>query len=274
MEPLESRHLLSGAVLAGVILPPSVLHVAATTSTVTSVVPIPVTIQAVVGAAFTGDVGKISGLSPTLLPRLKAFINWGDSTSATSLPPSSGTIYFDATGILHVRGTHTYQQAGTFPVTVSVILNPLTGSLQPSILYTINSKAVVIANSLGGVTLNETANVTFTAIVGYFNLPPNPIASAVQPVLKALINWGDGTTSLGTILALPTTVGTTTFAYAVQGTHTYANSGTFPIAVTVFELYSGLPGPTPLLSSPIAAEWIRLIARINSMAIVAPGPVV
>jgi hypothetical protein len=185
-------------------------------------------------------------------------------------------VYFDSTGLLHVSGTHTYPLAGNYPVTVSVIESPPAGSLQPTILYTINSKAVVtgIANSPGGVTIHEAAKVPFTAIVGYFNVPPSPTASPVAPVIQALINWGDGTTSMGTIVRqTSSTTAANAYAYAVQGTHTYATAATFGIVVTVYEA-SPLPGPTPLQGgSTTDPLWVLLIAQINSTAIVLVSPV-
>ncbi len=282
MEPLEERQLLSVSTVVGGAAGAGV-PVAAVTSTAGTVTTIPLTITATVGAPFAGDVGEISGLSPGLLPRLKAFINWGDGPVAVSATTmlSQGVVYFDNAGLLHVRGTHTYETTGQFAVTVSVIQSPPAGSLSLTALYTIHSTAVVTGNSAGGVTINETAKVPFTAIVGKFNVPPSPLANPVQVVLKAVINWGDGTSSMGTILATPTTgPGVPAYNYVVDGTHTYATAGTYAITVTVYEQYPLLPGPTPLPLpvSPVSPLWILWIAKIDSTAIVttatAPGTVV
>jgi hypothetical protein len=56
----------------------------------------------------------------------------------------------------------------------------------------------------------------------------------VEPAsaFNATINWGDGTTSAGTIIQSGTT-------YAVTGSHTYAKSGSHTITVSVTEAGTG-----------------------------------
>jgi hypothetical protein len=62
------------------------------------------------GAAFTGQVGTVSGGSPTTPGAYTATVNWGDGTATTT-----GTV--DATSGA-ITGSHTYAKSGTYTVTV------------------------------------------------------------------------------------------------------------------------------------------------------------
>ncbi|MEI8196018.1 MAG: hypothetical protein WCI73_08930 [Phycisphaerae bacterium] len=287
LEPMEARTLLTAtlsfAAAAGT--PPALLGGSNTTLPPTTIVtPIGLTIAATVGVPFTGDVGLIKGLTGVQLTQLKAFINWGDTptavtpgstaTSGASITSGTpGTVYFDTAGVLHVAGTHTYMNTGRFPVTVTVIQNPPAGSLQPSRLYRIYSSAVVTSQTTG-VVITPTVNQSFTGIVGNFKYVLPPVANPVGTTLVAFINWGDGNAiSKGTITL------NTDGSYSVIGTHTYTAVSTFHITITVFEQY---PWPTPLpvgttaTNGPLPSTLVppqRLIAVINSTAIVLPGTI-
>lgn len=249
LETLESRTLLTATLpsLIGVVAP---IPGPVTTAPLAPVTTVPVTIQAVAGAAFVGDVGMIRGLTPATLPLLKATINWGDSTPATA-----GVLSFDSAGVLHVQGQHTYAKAGAFPLTVSVIQNPPPGSMAPSKLYVINSKAQVSQNSVGGVTIHSVPNQPFSGVVGTFTFA---LASPVNYVLNAVINWGDGQSSVGKIVV------TTTGAYSVLGTHTYAAVGTYRINIVVTARPPAGPTPTPTATPTL----VIMVANILSTAIV------
>jgi len=106
----------------------------------------------------------------------------------------------------------------------------------------------------GGITLHEQAGAQFTASLGTF-ITPAPARN-----LHAVINWGDGTTSKGTIVPA-VVVGIDELKFEVDGTHTYKRPGTFGIKVTVTQ-----PGPTS--TSPI-----RLVATLRDRAIVAGSTV-
>lgn len=235
--------------------------------------PVSLTIYPTAGTPFTGNVGAITGLSRSLSSRLKARIDWGDSTKTTP-----GHIYFDAAGTLHVRGTHTYAAAGTFAVTVSVVLNPPPHSMMPSRLYTINSTAQVAQEATDGVTIHPLANVPFSGVVGTFRSTPGMLMNAisVRPFLKAQIDWGDGVSSTGTLQQ------DSSGRYSVRGDHAYASVGTFKIAVMVTEQYRPLPWPWPgpipmavtLMPPILMPQFVRVVARIASTALVTAPPLV
>jgi hypothetical protein len=109
--------------------------------------------------------------------------------------------------------------------------------------------AAAVATPVGGVTLHEQAGVSFTASVGTF------VVLAPAPKLQASINWGDKTTSAGTITPVGP-VNIDEIEFQVTGTHVYTATGTFPITTTVIQ-----PGPTP-------TSLVKLITTIRSTAIV------
>ena len=75
-----------------------------------------------------------------------------------------------------------------------------------------------------GVAVTGVEGMSFTAQLGTFTTG-DPIANTLQ--FSALIAWGDGTTSTGTITQ------SSSGLFSVTGTHTYAEEGTFPITATV-----------------------------------------
>jgi hexosaminidase len=60
--------------------------------------------------------------------------------------------------------------------------------------------------------------------------------------ITASINWGDGTTSAGTVDGTAATSTTVNGLYTISGTHTYRNPGTFQVTITVSA--TGTPSAT------------------------------
>ena len=274
MESLENRTLLSVAPLlpaVAVSFPGGgstiVSPTPVTPTPISAVTTIPVNIQAVVGIAYNGDVGMIKGLSPALLPRLQATVQWGDGVSV----PEKALLVFDSAGILHIQGTHAYAKAGTFAVTVNVLLAPPAGSLAPTQKYTINSSATVTQNSRGGVTIFPVLNQPFTGAVGtltYVSPVASPMAShlassvvnPVAPTFTAQIQWGDGVASVGKV------VRNTDGTYSVDGTHTYDAVGTYRIVVLVTEQFPGTN------ATATGTTNVALLTTIYSTAVVQAAP--
>ena len=101
---------------------------------------------------------------------------------------------------------------------------------------------------------HESRGVSFTAALGSFTT----IAPATN--LVATINWGDGTSSKGTLKALKI-MGVDVLKFEVDGTHTYSTAGDFKIQVTVVK-----PAITP--TSPVIK-----VASFTDEAIVTRGNV-
>jgi hypothetical protein len=183
-----------------------------------------------------------------------ATINWGDATT------SAGTITGGPTFV--VSGNHTYAAGGTFNVTVTIS---------------------DVAPGLGTATANDTASSStvitpsphnFTFVAGT-PLTNQTVASftdsnnaAVAGNFTATINWGDATTSAGTITGGPT--------FVVSGNHTYAASATFNVSVIISDVAPGLgtatandtatpviTTPVPVMSLPALAGFALLLAGVG-----------
>ena len=138
-------------------------------------------------------------------------IGWGDGSS------SAGTHVTVVNGQFVVNDSHAYSATGTFTVTVTVVdvggsLTSATGSI------TIGSAPVVTAH---GTTVTETEGVPFTTVVATFTDPTGSPGD-----YTATIDWGDGTTSAGTVAG-------SAGSFAVTGTHTYPEETTTPFVITV-----------------------------------------
>jgi len=250
IEALEDRRLLSVAVPHTAA---PIHHPSGHKAIVALLVSHGVTLHLQVGQPFSGNVGYLSGIAKRLSSdlTLHASIAWGDGTLR-----SAGNVTIDSSGNVFVAGSHTYTKAGRFAITATVTATAASTATGPTptfvlLVGTIHSKAIVSpSSSTGGVTLYETAGVPFTASVGTF------VTLAPGTNLQASISWGDGSSSVGTIKAIGV-IGIDEIKFEVDGTHTYANAGTYKIQTVVIR-----PGPTP--TSPDV-----LIATINSTAIVA-----
>jgi hypothetical protein len=249
---LEARRLLSVGVPTAssiILIPPILIAPIATT---TSPVLTGTTIHAITEQPFRAVIGTIRNFGR--LPagyRPHGEIDWGDGT-----PTSDAKFVRQSDGSIAVIGEHTYAKAGSDDITVVVSAEPPPWSDAPvRLIGTFHSKADVIAGN-GGVTLNETAGVSFTARLGFFR------TSYGASTLTAVIDWGDGTQSQGKIVPLPTAGPIPT--YAVDGSHRYSATASYHVHITV---YSSYPPP---IASPTVAPPTYLVAEIDSVIDVLP----
>ncbi len=166
------------------------------------------------GAAFTGPVATFTVPPSTSVPSaFTATVNWGDgSTSSGSITQATSG------GPYTVSGTHTYADEGTFATGVTVTDNQLAlNTATAAGTATIADASITVT---GTTVAPQTTNAAFTVPVATFTdgNPTTPLGD-----FTASIDWGDGTTSAGTI-ASPGTV---------EGAHTYASHGTYSVKVTV-----------------------------------------
>jgi len=209
------------------------------------------------GQSFRAVIGTIRDLP--LVPRgytLAATIDWGDGT-----PTTQGTFRREPDGAIAVIGDHTYANIGSDVITVVVTEDPPPWSELPVRFVGSFRSAAKVIESRGGVTLEETAGVNFSSNVGTFR------STLSSSTMTAVIDWDDGTQSRGKILALPTAdpVGG---AFAVYGNHTYAKDGSYLVHVTVYSSQ-----PSPVVSPTATDPPIFLVAQIDSVIDVLPGPV-
>ena len=119
-------------------------------------------------------------------------------------------------------------------------------SLMPAVM--VSPGPVSTGGSSTGI-INETRGVPFTADLGsFFTIAPGTN-------LQALVTWGDGTSSKGTLKPIVTPA-LSLVRFEVDGTHTYNAAGAFPITVIVTKA-----GPTP--TSPVT-----LVTMLHDEAIV------
>src|SRR5438132_10055972 len=148
-----------------------------------------------------------------MLADYSASIDWGDlSTSAASITLSGG--------VFTVRGSHTYAEEGTKPITVTLSHESAANATANS-TATISDPAVV---PTGGFSLSAVEGVASASqTVATFT---DPGGAEVLGDYSASIDWGDSSSSAGTI-SLSAGV------FTVKGSHTYAEEGTKTITVTL-----------------------------------------
>jgi hypothetical protein len=149
------------------------------------------------------------------LNNYSASVSWGDGTA------SAGTITF-ANGVFTVAASHTYLSSGTFPISVVI-----THGAAPSASV---SDSVVVAPAGPGIVLTPAG--TLSAVEGasaaltlatFTDAAPLPVTSYL-----VTINWGDGTTSTGTVQP-----GANVGSYVVTGNHKFVDEGSYQVTVSV-----------------------------------------
>jgi hypothetical protein len=154
-----------------------------------------------------------------------ATIDWGDGTA------TAGTIV-GSNGVFSVEGGHTYADEGNFTVTADVTrISDATTSSDTQTVVVIDNDFL----TAHGTTLLAPAGQALTnAQVATFS-DTDPTAPASDFV--ATIDWGDGTTTAGTIAG-------SNGSFAVNGTHTYATIGPDTITVTMEDASPGIATAT------------------------------
>jgi hypothetical protein len=209
------------------------------------------TVNGVAGDAFSGTVATARIARNTVpVSHLTATINWGDGTSSTGTvtQPTLRKHYV-------VSGSHTYANPGTYTTSIEVKrwgFRPVQG--QGSAV--IAAPVVVTAASITGV-----EGEAFSGTVASFTQ-----GDSVAPLsqFSATISWGDGTTTSGTV-----SQSASGSPYAVTGTHTYAEEGTYTTEVTV----SASPintgdsnGSAAVSDAPITATGVTVSPQTTNVA--------
>jgi uncharacterized repeat protein (TIGR01451 family) len=167
------------------------------------------------GATFSGAVATFTDGTPNApVSDFSATIQWGDGTS------SNGSISV-AGGQITVSGSHVYPEDATDTISVSIRDvggTQASGQVAITIAEPSTNATPVFIGGFEFSPLNNTTLITFTH--GGGQEPP--------AAFTASINWGDGTTAAGTVIQVAA-------VYAVLGSHTYMDEGTYSIAVTVSE---------------------------------------
>ena len=181
------------------------------------------------------DLGTLidRGFDNTALGTSETFtysIDWGDGT-----PADTGNATIDQVGSIGVRttasmdGSHVYASEGVYDVTVTVMDDDGgvdDGTFQVEVINADPTLTVV-----GDQTADEGTPLSITNIGQISDLVFLPDAG---DEFTYTINWGDGTAAdTGTATVdQPNAPGTATLA-SFDGTHTYADNGTYTVTITI-----------------------------------------
>jgi hypothetical protein len=159
-----------------------------------------------------------------------ASIDWSDGTTST------GTIT-GSNGSFDVYGTHTYTDAGSFPVNVTIEDvggGSATDSSTATISGSVSAQPVTVAATEGAST---------------GTVPVSSFMSSTHGPFTAAINWGDGNLTAGTIA--PNGSG----GYSVSGSNTYGTAGSDPLTVSIFNngtLAAVISNPVTVADAPLS----------------------
>jgi hypothetical protein len=192
-------------------------------------------------SVFNGAVATFTDDNPSAGPAdFTTTIDWGDGT-----PTTVGTLGFSSDAFV-VLGQHTYADEGTFTLTVTISdVSPGTGTATVHPTGTINEADVLSGT---GTSFSAPSGVSFTTTAATFH---DSLTSAAAADFTATIDWGDATTSGGTI-----TGGGGSFQ--VSGTHTYASTGTFTVSVTLADDAPGAATATATSTAHVAGSGVAV----------------
>jgi hypothetical protein len=170
--------------------------------------------------------GGTEGVSPTALSfkftdanagattaDFTASIHWGDGSTTSGAVTGGG-------GAFTVTGSHTYAEEGSYSVHVTVADD---GGSTTSANGTAQVADAALAATCGA---KPVSAKSFSGTVATFT-DANPNGTAAD--FTATINWGDASSSSGTV------TGPTGGPFTVSGTHTYSSTGPFTITVTIVD---------------------------------------
>jgi hypothetical protein len=173
-----------------------------------------------------------------------ATINWGDGTTDTgTISGSNGSFTVTTAG-------HTYADEGTDTITTTVTRTSDNEQVAMTGQATVGEADSLTVTGDGisghpGLQLSSVQVATFTDSTYPGNVPGD---------FAALVNWGDGTTSTGTISE------TAQGSYTVDGSHAYATAGNYSLTVTVLDDAPGTAVGTGTGSAAIhgAGGWLAM----------------
>jgi phospholipase C len=172
------------------------------------------TVAATEAAAFSGTVANFTDADRAgAAQEYSATIFWGDGTT------SAGAIVANSAGGFDVQGRHTYAEAASYAVVVTI--HDAGGAA-----VVVHETASIAAADLtdAGQNLTAVEQTPFSGTVATFT---DPAGTGMASAYSTIITWGDGQTSVGTITASSAT------AFTVEGSHLYAAAGTYRVTVRI-----------------------------------------
>jgi hypothetical protein len=147
-----------------------------------------------------------------------ATIDWGDGTTTAGVVSGSGPSFTVTSAV-----AHTYADEGVFTEVVTITRTTDSATIAPSGTVTVFDTDDLSAS---GTTIHADPNVALTNVtVATFG---DSNTANVAGDFVATIDWGDGTTTTGTVSG-------SAGSFTVTGSHTYTQSGQDTITVNVTE---------------------------------------
>ena len=168
-----------------------------------------------------------------------ALINWGDGQS------SAGKVG-GAKGVFSVTGDHTYMTVGTYPITVTIVGygQNLTVDGGTAKISAPSSTTTTTTYAFAPIAINQQAS-TVPSVISVTSFKDYNTKDTAND-FSAVINWGDGDTSVGTIQStgiVPASGTASAYeAFTISSDYAYVNPGTYTVSVSLTNLTSGQTG--------------------------------
>ena len=206
--------------------------------------------------------------SNTLQADYSASIDWGDGNT------SPGSFVYDTIdNVWDVQGSDTYAEAGSYHVSVTINDGPNNSTTASS---TATVSDVPLTNVTGVPVSATEGSSTGTVTVATFTDAGNP-SNTMQADYSATIKWGDGNTRPGSFV-----YDTLNNVWDVQGSNNYAETGSYPISVTINDgpTFSTIASSTATVADvpltnvtgvPVAATEAAFSGTVTVATFVDPG---
>ncbi|HEX7449313.1 MAG TPA: DUF4214 domain-containing protein, partial [Pirellulales bacterium] len=197
---------------------------------------------------FSGTVATFSDPgSPDTGANFQATIIWGDGNTSTNASVSSV-----GGGNFVVSGSHAYSDEGTFTTTVLLTENGTTVTATATGSAVVSEGDVLTATA---VSASATEGVTFSGNLATFT---DTDLQAPASDFAATIVWGDGATTTGSVSG-------SAGSFVVQGSHVYADEGSFSAVVTIKDK-QGTASATVTAAATVAEADVLTAGTATSIA--------
>jgi hypothetical protein len=231
-----------------------------------------VPVHAIQNVAFDDELGTLPALPLAIGRQYYGTVHWGDGTTSPATFVSSaasnaaGATVLPSSGAVEVFGAHKYAAAGMFDIVVDISVGARSATGGPSPLVT--PSALIAIGDLDTTASVAASPLTFDAVAGQsYNGPVGSFASTLtlaNYTTVTTINWGDGTTSTGTIVYDGDGV------YHVVGTHVYTKPGDYAVQVNV-TAQRKMPGTAVTATGTVSIPPVILVASLDGTADVTGG---
>ncbi|HEX5443119.1 MAG TPA: TIGR03118 family protein, partial [Pirellulales bacterium] len=190
--------------------------------------------------AFSGVVASFTDANPgAVAGEFSATIDWGDGAT-------TGGAIAAGSGDFSVSGSHTYTDEDATGITIVV---HDTGGSTATIASVVNlADADTLVATVAPATATE--GVTFTGALATFT---DTLTSAAADDFVSTIDWGDGTTSTGSVTGVAG-------LYTLHGSHNYSDEGAYTVTASVSD-----PGGT----ASATAQQVLVVAENDHLSITA-----